>query len=212
MSELASDSLGELWVNLVERTFRLGAPLGDEGYELLGVVVSFPSATEADAVIERFGDRQMIAEMNRVFFTDEPNALGHSYARLMRGPCGRHDLDDVISLLRTDRLSKRAVVTLCGEGDGRVPCINLIQFLVRDGAVHVMYYARGQDAFRKFCADGLCVATLARTVAGALELPAGRVVGSLASSHVYHRDVPAIRQLLAQARAFLRLGEPTGAH
>jgi thymidylate synthase len=211
MNDLRFDSLGETWINLVHLTVQAGVRLGDGGYELLGVGVAFPASGDSDSLIEQFGDRQMLAEMKKVFFTEAPNSLGHSYASLMRGPGGRHDLQDVISLLRTNRSSKRAVVTLCGTPDGQVPCINVIQFLVRAGAVHTMYFARGQDAFRKFCADGLCLATMARTVASGLKLPAGTVAGFIASSHLYRADLPAIQELLAQGQRYLRIGEQRGA-
>lgn len=204
MNNIAFASLGEAWINLVNLTTQTGTRLGDEGYEVLGVGVEFPAMGESDPVIEQFGDRQMIADIKNVFFMQGPNSLGHSYAGLMHGPGGRHDLQDVIALLRGKPLSKRAVVTLCGNADGKVPCVNVIQFLVRDGALQTMYYARGQDAFRKFYADGLCLATMSRTVANGLGLAAGRVTGFIGSSHVYEYDLPAIRRMLAEGRNYLR--------
>jgi thymidylate synthase len=178
---------------------------------LLGVQVAFPAGTQGDELIGQFGDSRMIAEMEKVFFDDGANALGHSYAKLMRGPGGRRDLEDVISLLRAEPASKQAVVTLCGPGDGKSPCINVVQFLVRAGALQTLYYARGQDAFKKFYADALCLAKMARRVADGLGLPAGTVSGFIASSHVYEEDRPAIEDFLARAKRFLLEGEPKGA-
>jgi thymidylate synthase len=152
----------------------------------------------------------MMAAMERVFFEDGANALGHCYANLMRGPGGRHDLEDIISLLRTEPASKRAVLTLCGLGDGKVPCINVIQFLVRAGALRTIYFARGQDAFKKFYADALCLAKMACRVAEELDLPADMVSGFIGSSHVYHEDRPAIENFLAQGNRLLRNGKLEG--
>jgi thymidylate synthase len=211
MNDLSFESLGEAWIHLVQRTVQAGIPLNGEGLELLEVQVSFPAGAEEDALIAQFGDGRMIAEMERVFFADGANALGHSYARLMRGPGGRHDLQDVISLLRAEPASKRAVVTLCGAGDGKVPCINVIEFLVRDGALRTIYFARGQDAFKKFYADALCLAKMARRVAAELGVPAGTVVGFISSSHVYYQDRPAIDDFLARGNRFLLDGEAKGA-
>ena len=191
-----SQTLGETWVNLVRQTVDLGSRLGEEGYELLQVQVTFPASDGADPILVQFADPAMIREMRKVFFSPEANALGHSYAARMRGPGGRNDLQDVIALLRDEPLSKRAVLTLCGEGNGKVPCINAIQFLVRGGCVQTIYFARGQDVYKKFCADALCIAEMTRRVAAGLQLPAGNVSGFLASSHIYDRDLPAIRQML----------------
>jgi thymidylate synthase len=204
MKYLRFDSLGEAWINLVHETRQAGLNADGEYCELIGVQVSFPAADQSDAVLAQYGDSRLVAEMEKVFFTDAPNSLGHSYACLMSGPAGRRDLQDVIDLLRARPSSKRAVVTLCGAGDGEVPCVNVVQFLNRQGLLQTIYFARGQDAFRKFYADSLCVAKMARRVASALDLPAGRVEGFIGSSHVYHCDREAIDRFLLQGRSFLR--------
>jgi hypothetical protein len=210
MKCLKFDTLGETWINLVQVTLQAGVNADSEYSELLGVQVSFPAAEQTDAVVTQFGDRSLMAEMEKVFFSEGPNSLGHSYARLMSGPAGRRDLQDVIDLLRAKPSSKRAVVTVCGPGNNKVPCVNLMQFLIRKGLLRTIYFARGQDAFRKFYADALCVAKMARRVASALDLPAGTVEGFIGSSHVYHRDREAIDRFLLQGRSFLRNNDGGG--
>ncbi len=212
MNELSFGSLGETWIHLVQMTVQTGTSLNGEGLELMEVQVTFPAGAEPDELVRQFGDSRMIAEMDKVFFGDAANALGHSYATLMRGPGGRHDLADVISLLQTEPASKRAVVTLCGNGDGKVPCVNVIQFLVRAGALRTLYFARGQDAFKKFYADALCLAKMARRLAEGLGLPVGAVSGFIGSSHIYHADRPAIDDFLARGHRFLLNGKAKGAH
>ena len=210
MKCLEFDTLGEVWINLVHETLQSGVDANGEGPELLGVQVSFPAANLVDALVRDYGDRRLMAEMEKVFFSDAPNSLGHSYARLMSGPAGRHDLQDIVELLRTKPSSKRALVAICGPGDGNVPCVNAVQFLCRQGRLQAIYFARGQDAFRKFYADGLCVAKMAQRVASALGLPAGTVAGFIGSSHVYHRDRAAIDHFLLEGRAFLRKESANG--
>ena len=211
MNDLSFGSLGETWLNLVQMTVQMGVSVDGESLELLEVRVAFPAGAEGDEVIRQFGDSRMMAEMERVFFADGANAEGHFYANLMRGPGGRHDLQDVISLLRAEPASKRAVVTLSEQGGGKVPCVNVVQFLVRAGALRTIYFARGQDAFKKFYADALCLAKMARRVAEGLGLPDGTVSGFIGSSHVYHKDLPAIADFLARGKRFLRNGKPEGA-
>ena len=211
MNDLSFGSLGETWIHLVQTTVQSGTSVNGESLELMEVQVAFPPRSESDEFIRQFGDSRMIAEMERVFFADQSNALGHSYANLMRGPGGRHDLEDVISLLRAEPASKRAVVTLCGLGDGKVPCVNVIQFLVRAGALRTIYFARGQDAFKKFYADAHCLAMMARRVADGLGLSAETVSGFIGSSHVYHQDRPAIDDFLERGNRFLKNGKSNGA-
>jgi thymidylate synthase len=185
--------------------------MGDEGLELLGLNVAFQAAGKADDVLAKFGNAEMMAEMQKVFFSEAPNSLGHSYAKLICGPGGRHDLQDVISLLKTEPSTKRALVSFSNQGELKVPCINAVQFLVREQAVQIMYFARGQDVFRKFYADALCLGAMAEKVAANLSLPAGKVRGFIGSSHLYHRDMPDIRQILAEGKRYLSGNRKQGA-
>lgn len=170
--------------------------MGEEGLELLGVNTSFCVTHEPDPILERFADPTMVAEMKKVFFSSEPNVLGHSYATLVRGPRGRNDLQDVISMLQAEPQTKRGLVNFLSDPNGKVPCISAVQFLVRNGALQLIYFARGQDVFRKFYADGLCLLNMAGTIAKALGVPPGTGRGFIGSAHVYHHDMTAIRTLL----------------
>ena len=192
-------SLGEAWVWLLNAIVRKGDPMGSEGLELLGVSVAFAAAAETDPIVERFGDATMVAEMRKVFFGRGMGKLGHSYANLMRGPGGRNDMEDVIALLRAEPWSKRAVLTLCGLPDGKVPCLNAVQFLLR-GNLRMIYFARGQDAFRKFYADALCIGDMARKVAAGLGVGTGTITGFIGSAHIYHEDRGAIDRVIKQVK------------
>jgi thymidylate synthase len=210
MNDAKRTTLGETWFQLVQSTFQRGISVNNETLELMGAQAAFSAEAQDDKLIGRFGDRRMVEEMDKVFFGNGANALGHRYADLMRGPGGRHDLQDVISLLRSEPASKRAVVILCGQGDGKVPCVNVVQFLVRLGALRTIYFARGQDVFKKFYADALCLAKMARRVAEEVGVPSGVVEGFIGSSHVYRADQKAIEEFLARAKEFLPNREPKG--
>ena len=177
--------------------------MGLEGLELLGRAVSFQLAPQPDRLLEQFGDPQMMGEMQKVFFSEGANSLGHSYARLTIGPGGRNDLQDVIQLLQKEPATKRALVNFASQPNGKIPCVTAVQFLIRQDSLNLMYFARGQDAFRKFYADALCLVTMARKVATALALPMGVARGFIGSAHIYDRDLPEIRQTLKAVRRWL---------
>jgi len=181
--------------------------MAEEGREILGTEVSFRAREDNDAVLERFGDRQTIRNMEEVFFGSNPTVFGHSYAGLMRGPGGRNDLLDIIDLLKKEPWSKRATLTLCAEANGKVPCVNVVQFLVRENAVQAFYFARGQDIFRKFYADGHCIGSLTQKVAEGLGIQAELVTGFIGSSHIYHSDMAAINRVLDDGAEYLQRDE-----
>jgi thymidylate synthase len=178
--------------------------MGEEGLELLGHTVTFQVSNEPDRLLEEFGDTQMMAEMQKVFFSEGPNSLGHSYAKLICGPGGRQDLQDIIALLEKGPATKRALVTFAAQPNGKVPCVTAMQFLIRERTLQLIYFARGQDAFRKFYADALCLVMMGKRVGTALGLPLGLVRGFIGSAHIYDRDLPAIRETVAAARRWLQ--------
>jgi len=103
------------------------------------------------------------------------------------------------------------VVTLCGAAVTRCRVSTSCNSLVRAGTLGTIYFARGQDAFKKFYADALCLARMARRVAEGLGRPAGTVTGFIGSSHVYPEDRPAIDDFLARGKRFLLDVKPEGA-
>jgi thymidylate synthase len=68
----------------------------------------------------------------------------------------------------------------------------------------VTYFARGQDVFRKFYADAVCIFDMARRVADALGIPVERVTGVISSAHVYLADLAAVGDVLAGADSMPR--------
>jgi thymidylate synthase len=200
MKEIRRLTLEETWLSLLREIDRSGQPVGNETRELLNVWAAFERGEFRDGpLLVRSGAGLVVDEMRKVFFGDEPNLFGHSYRSRFCGPQGRSDLSDVIELLRSRPVSKRALVTLIPCGDGTVPCINAVQFLCREDGLLATYFSRGQDIFRKFYADAVCVYEMARQVASGLGTRVCLVSGAISSAHVYLADSDEIRCLLAEA-------------
>jgi thymidylate synthase len=209
MKEIRYRSLGETWLALLREVYYSDEIVGDDTRESLHICATFAQADyDSDPVLVRFASRENVEQMWKVFFTTESNGFGHSYRDRIRGPRGRRDLSDVIELLEREPLSKRAAIVLVGEGDGRVPCINAIHFLRRGQGLVATYFARGQDVFRKFYADAVCIFEMARRVADALGVPVDGVTGVIASAHIYLADLAAVGDVLAGADAMQGAAHP----
>jgi thymidylate synthase len=205
MSEICFPSLGETWLAVLRDVFQNGEIVGGEIRELLRVSVSFERGEfRKDPLLVRFGSLQFVEEMRKVFFSNEPNQFGHSYRDQLRGPRGRNDFSDVIELLRRDPWSKRAVVTLTGDGDGQAPCINVIHFMRRGEGLVAAYFSRAQDVFQKFYADGVCLYEMADHVASSLGVPLLSISGIISSAHIYLKDSAKIKALLDSAESSSR--------
>jgi thymidylate synthase len=205
MIEFRYPTLGETWLAALREVYHNGEAVGDETRELLNVSIAFETGVfEEDPLLIRFGSPDFIEEMRKVFFSDTPNIFGHNYRDRFRGPLGRSDLSDVVELLRRSPWSKRAVVALTGLGDGQVPCINAIHFLRRNEGLVATYFSRGQDIFRKFYADGVCLHEMARRVASSLDIPLHSISGTISTAHIYLKDFEEIRELLDRTKSLPR--------
>jgi len=195
IDKLSHETLGQAWLSLLSKVVRDGDRIDDEIIELRDVYVAFSTASESDPLLLRHANLDHIAEMRKVFFTHEHNRFGHSYAEYMRGPQCRQDLSDVVELLRSQPSSKRALLTLVGDG-AKVPCISAVHFLIRDDRIEATYFSRGQDLFNKFYADAICIQHMLARVSEDLGVACGGAAGFISSAHVYIRDLPAISDVL----------------
>ena len=75
--EIKKDTLGQTWKELVKLTKNKGIQLADEGLEILDIKVNFKhSFNEKDLILEKYADKMMIENMQKVFFTNEKMIWG----------------------------------------------------------------------------------------------------------------------------------------
>lgn len=150
--------------------------------------------------LAEYGLNETLSEMRKVFFTSEKNCFGHNYRHCWRGPFGKEDLSDVIDLLKEQPSTKRALLAFVDPTGRKVPCINAIHFLIRNGRLDLSYFARGQDVYLKFCADAICVHDFGAIVSEALGIKLGAITGTISSAHIYRKDFERIEVILNQEK------------
>ncbi len=91
-----------------------------------------------------------------------------------------------IQILRRDSNSRRATIQLSDVNDGEeVECLNVVQFFIRDGYLHVIAFARSLDVGRKLFDDVVAVARVAARVVEALEVRPGSIRFYAGSAHIH---------------------------
>jgi len=195
--EIKKENIGQAWKELVSLTKNNGVQLADEGLEILDVNIKFKhDFDKEDIILKKYADKKMIDNMQKVFFSNEENDLGHSYFDNMCSPYRNDYTTDIVRVLKEKRNSKRATLTLNSSGSGKVPCINVINFLIRDEKLNIYYFSRGQDAYKKFYADALVIATMQSNIAEKLSVNIGEITGYITSSHIYDADMIDINRFL----------------
>lgn len=199
MHHYQTRSVGALWLALTSDCLRVGSTVHDgpqELRELLQVAFVVTDPTTTDEADDWF-DRTMISSMHDNFHSLTPQ-FGYkvSYGERIWTPENASPYGYVRDILRRKPEAKSATLTLLLPGDhklGHVPCITSIDFKIRDGQLHVSYFARSQDLFKKNYADNLAIHEIGQMLAADLGVGPGPLSALIVSGHVYAEDADRIR-------------------
>ena len=97
----------------------------------------------------------------------------------------------VIGELSRNPDSRRAVVSIRDEGDlasDSPACLQLLQYLIRGGALHCKVVFRSNDATKAAFMNAYALVMLQKRIAEVLDVPVGSYTHRANSFHVYERD------------------------
>jgi thymidylate synthase len=146
--------------------------------------------------------------MHRNFFVhEEVPELGRarSYAQRLfdYGGAGRDQLGWVVERLRADPECRDAAITTFEPltDETYIPCVSLLDFWLRDGAVELVVYAHSLDFGKKAYGNLVELAHLQEHVAGELGAAVGRLLVHVKTAHIYEPELSAMAELAAQPSA-----------
>jgi thymidylate synthase len=209
MLTIAAAALGDGWLATSKAILEEGndavwggAPTRE--LALLTLVVEAPDSR--DPVIEELGDPEWLDWMHRNFFVPgEVPELGRARSYASRlfdyGATGRDQIAWVVERLRADPEGRDATITTFEplSDTTYVPCISLLDFWLRDGAVELVVYAHGLDFGKKAYGNLVELAHLQEHVGRELGAPVGRLVVHVKTAHVYEPEWTAMAELCGLA-------------
>lgn len=207
MVVLEERTLGLGWLAASRRILQSGAVEAYDGLPtkelaLLTLVVTEPSPD--DALIAALADPDWLAWM-KANFTDPGDVaeLGNarSYARRLRDYEGRDQVAWVIARLRADPATRSAAITTFQplSDTSYIPCISLLDFWRREGALELVVYAHSLDFGKKAYGNLVELARLQGEVAGAVGLRPGALVVHAKSAHVYEPELELMQRLTSRS-------------
>lgn len=140
--------------------------------------------------------------------SDDGKTIGGAYGPRLFGLGSKNQVANILSLLRANPSSRRAVIQLFDASDlvrrsGRypkeVPCTCTLQFLVRIGRLHMFTSMRSNDAYKGLPHDVFCFTMLQEIIARTLGLELGTYSHAVGSLHLYENDI-------ANAQRYLKEG------
>lgn len=141
-------------------------------------------------------DLRSIVQYNRAMsnYSDDDTIYTGAY-----GPRLEAQLEAMVEKLRQDKYSRQACAVIFKESDMldrkvHIPCNVFLQALIRNGGLTLLVTSRSSDFMTGFSIDSIHWQIIAQLLANELGVPADTVIYTLASLHVYEKDVEVFRQ------------------
>jgi thymidylate synthase len=206
---IEAPSLGEGWLAVSRRILEAGddatwggAPTRE--IALLSLLVEQPDS--CDELIAELGDPDWLDWMHRNFFVaEEVPELGRAKSYAMRlfdyDGLGRDQIAWVVDRLRADPECRDATITTFQPltDTTYIPCVSLLDFWLRGGAVELVVYAHGLDFGKKAYGNLVELTRLQEHVAGELGAEIGRLVVHVKTAHIYEPEFAAMAELTGLA-------------
>lgn len=205
---VACETIGTAWLEIARRIVAEGVASRYDDLPVLEVprvTITVEHPRTGDELVREFGDLERIAWMH-ANFTDHAlvRELGdtRSYASRLfdYAGAGRDQVEWVINRLRSDPTSRSATITTFEPllDTSYIPCVSLLDFWIRDGALEQVVYAHSIDFGSKGYGNLIELAWLHEHVASELGLPVGRLDFLIKSAHIYDTDLTYMNAVLAQ--------------
>ena len=201
--------LGAAWLEVARRIVERGDDAswgGAPTQEITHLTVAVEEPDPEDAIIAELGDPDWLAWMHANFFDfaavrELGNADSYATRIFDYEHSGRDQLAWVVQRLRDDPECRDATITTFQPHSDTtyVPCVSLLDFWLRAGAVELVVYAHGLDFGKKAYGNLVELAALQRRVAEELQLSSGRLVLHVKTAHVYEPELELMRSLATPA-------------
>ena len=130
-------------------------------------------------------------QLDKIVLVDE-NSFIYTYSERLQNYQGRNQLIDIVERLKQDMGSNRAVAVtfnpfVDNERDD-IPCLQLIQALVRDDKLILSVYFRSNDLYGAFPSNMMFLTYLGMKIANELDVKFDYIDYHCSSLHIYETD------------------------
>jgi thymidylate synthase len=201
-----AQTLGDAWLEVARRIVERGESAEWDGaatreLAVLTLVVERPDPE--DEQIAELGDPEWLRWMHENFFVQKDvQELGGAASYAVRlfnyEGSGRDQLAWVVDRLRANPECRDATITTFQPHSDTtyIPCVSLLDFWLRDGAVELIVYAHSLDFGKKAYGNLVELAALQAHVASELGVVVGRLVLHVKTAHVYEPELTLMGELV----------------
>jgi thymidylate synthase len=202
---IEKNTIGEAWLNAVKEVLSGGSKIKYRNTELLEIInlqIIINNPSEQDSIIDKHGDKKMLEYMEKNFQGDEDNQRGYTYKQRIFNFREINQLNYSLKNLQKRENSMDAIFsTLMPEKDDKhVPCLTLLQYLVRDNILIVFSHFKSIDIGKKAYGDFLEITKLFSKIKNQLKLENVKIIANIASAHIYKEDIGNLKNLLKEIK------------
>lgn len=203
MKIINADSIGEIWIKYLKSVRDEGSVYYDEDesiIELENVVLNIEDNIINDEILDKYADKNIerlyIEKMQSTEIVKELNA---SYGKRIFDQLGVNQYEWVLERLKRKPETKAATISLLLPNDPgpRIPCLDIIDFKVRNGKLYTKTFFRSQNALRAY-GNLRAIFWLSNMLAKDLGVERKNVVCFISNGHFNKADLDKVNNILKE--------------
>ena len=198
---IEKNTIGEVWLEATKYILKNGKKINYRETELLEVlnlqlIINEPNAN--DEIVEKYGDKDVLEYMRKNFETDENVGFGYTYKQRFFDYQGFNQIENSLANLEKRENSMDAIFsTLIPKEDvTHVPCLAMLQYIVRDETLIIIATFKSQDIGKKSYADYIEITKLFEPIKEKLGLQKMKIIANITSAHIYKDDIEKIKNII----------------
>lgn len=195
-------TVGEAWVKYLNTIIKYGNNYYDEDekiLELSDIVLTVKEDNEDDIILKKYGDAHLKAlYLQKMQTTEIVKELNASYGQRIYEQLGINQYEWCYQRLKTKPESKAAAMSLLLPDDpgSRIPCLDVIDFKIRNGILYTKTFFRSQNAMNAY--GNLCALFwLSNNMANDLKVDRGELTCFICNGHIYKNKMESANKILS---------------
>lgn len=189
----------DLWLKILDRIIKYGrekkSQYGEMQRELVGLVSVINGEDPEDPYLPEwtaFTKEELDAYYSQVLTADIPDTLEYTYGSRLRDHKGIDQIQSIVDQINNEDYTRRACAfTWDVEKDDlnpKAPCLDLVQVLVNERAIHMTCYFRSNDMYEAWPRNALALRAMQKEIADKTEKQMGKLMIVSNSAHIYERN------------------------
>jgi len=199
---ITAKSLGEAWIASLATVLKYGASIRDSDLTLLEIrnlTVVMESVARLDPIISRYANQERVELMFLKYRScDIVGDYKISYGKRIYDNMGVNQIDWIVERLRKKPETKSATIGLHLPGDEHLACLSLLDFKLRNSALHMAAVYRSQNVFGSQPGNVLALRDIQQSISDKIGFPAGELSLVVLSAHIYAQDLESAKAVVSE--------------